>query len=456
MHIINDFIFDSNNLILYRKEIEKEIIDKVYKTFPCDNNLGVGLSELERHNPNQMHMKKIALNNVGICLTYKCNLRCIYCGYSSTDYDKNVLQLNDVKIFLKDIIRKRTIKKLITKKNEPLTILFSGGGEPTYEWDLFKNTILYIKKECENYNIPLNIRMTTNAVLNDEQIEFISNNVNHVMVSYDGLPIIQNHNRLSANNRETNSAVEYSIRELSKNGIPLVIRTTIWQSDFPHLKDMYEHIFSLVDKDSEVVWSIHPVMYEGRAVNHIEKQGEIVYEYENKSLLLYYIDLMEYIIQEKGKEKLKTVESLFDYSDSFDVYCGAYQLNQLWLLPDKNIVTCIDYKDKMVTVGKVKEENVEYFDKYTDVLLKTIKQKYIECCNCIAYRFCKGGCPAWHLRMEGTNIEPPECQMQKEYWKYIIESVLSNRFSFGWELEEIVWPDIKEKSIFRLIKRKRE
>ena len=73
MHTIGNYVFDSSRLIIYKSD---------YKSV---------LSDLTKVNPDEMHMDKIAINNIGICLTYNCNLRCNYCGYSSAEQDKNNL-----------------------------------------------------------------------------------------------------------------------------------------------------------------------------------------------------------------------------------------------------------------------------------------------------------------------------------------------------------------------------
>lgn len=453
MHIINGYVFDSKRLLVYKYGMSREAIDLIEAACVENDIYETGKMELARLNSNEMSMKKIATNNAGICLTNNCNLRCTYCGYSSANTDENRLELQDIITFTKDIIRKSAIKRLITKKNEALTIMFSGGGEPTYEWDLLLNTVLFLKQECKKNGIPINLRMTSNGVLNNNQLEFIASHFNHVMVSYDGLPVIQNRNRICPNLPETNSAVEHSIQMLARYGVPLTIRTTLWIDDFPDIIDMYNHVFSLVPENSNVIWSIHPVMYEGRAINHINKQDNIRYALNGKELFRYYIDLVEYVVSHKGAAGLKSIESMFDYSDAFDLYCGAHQLNQMWLLPNKTIVSCIDFKDDMVVVGKVNKGGVEYYDRYSDILLRTAQKKYIECHDCIAYRFCKGGCPAWHLRMKGTGIEPPECSMQKAYWHYVISAVLSEEFSFGWRLQKIDLCNLAGQEVYQLIKK---
>jgi radical SAM protein with 4Fe4S-binding SPASM domain len=452
MHTIGNYVFDSDRLIIYKSDRNTETIGMINTAFEIDGDYEKVLSSLTGLNSDEMHMDKIAINEIGICLTYNCNLRCNYCGYSSTDKDKHKLQLSDVKIFIKDSLKKRAIKKLLTKKNEPFIVNFTGGGEPTYEWDLLKNTVLFIKQQCAENNIPLYLKMTTNGVLLSEQIEFIAENFNELMISYDGSPEIQNLNRTSPSLNDTNSAVEHSIREFTKRGVPLNIRTTIWQNDYPKIRAMYNHVFSLVPKDSKVTWSLYPTLFEGRAINRIKRQEDITY----KNFLFYYLDLVEHIISEKGKEQIKTADVPLFNNDICGLFCGAYRVNHPWLLPDKSIVTCIESKEDKVFIGKINNEKVEYFEKYRDNFLKITKEKYVKCRSCIAYRFCRGGCPVWHLRGNNEIDEPLECHLQREYWKYILEAVLLGKYSFDWYLEKIELPNIKEQEIFKLVKTKKD
>lgn len=445
IYTILDYRFDSERFIIYKSNIDRNIIEK---TFPNDNKDDTVLQELMKQNPDEMCMDKIAINNAGICLTYNCNLRCKYCGYSSTNDDKNKLDLNDVEIFLADIIKKRTIKKLITKKNEPLILYFTGGGEPTYEWNLLKNVVTFIKQQCKDKKIPLTLGMTTNGMLSNDQIKFISENFDHVMISYDGLPEIQNLNRTSPNLKATSSIVENSISEMAKYHVAVNIRTTIWQSDYSKLKEMYHHVFSLVPPDSKITWSIYPALFEGRAVEHIVKQEDMTY----KNFLTYYIELVEHILSEEDAEKIKQIDVPLFNNNICELFCGAHRKNHPWLLPDKSIVTCIESKEDKVVIGKIKNGKVEYFQKYTDNLLRITQERFSKCKNCIAYRICKGGCPIWHLRINENMSEPLECHLQKEYMIYVLNAVLLKKYSFGWRLEKICLPDIKDHEIFKLVK----
>ena len=91
MHTIGNYVFDSSRLIIYKSDIHKETVDIINAAFPNDPDYKSVLSDLTKVNPDEMHMDKIAINNIGICLTYNCNLRCNYCGYSSAEQDKNTL-----------------------------------------------------------------------------------------------------------------------------------------------------------------------------------------------------------------------------------------------------------------------------------------------------------------------------------------------------------------------------
>lgn len=446
MYLFNGYVFDSNRLLIYDANTDSKVIDKIKLAYDeehpeiCPQDL--------RINSDDMHMDNIAIDAAGICLSSNCNLRCRYCGYSSDEQNANKLQLDDVKVFINDIIMRRTIKKIITKENAPLELEFTGGGEPTYDWGLFEESINYIKQICAENNIPVLFRLTTNGMLTDTQRNFISHNFDHVMISYDGLPEIQNKNRVSPYRGETNTIVEASIRYLATCGVPLTVRSTIWQDDFDMMMEMYHHVFSIVPHESKVIWSIYPVMYEGRAVTHFKQQEDTAYG----NFFLNCMRLIDHIISEEGEERLQAIGiPLFD-TNLCSVFCGAHKLNKLWLMPDKSITTCIESKDHKVLIGKIYGGDVHYYESYQDNLLKIVQKKYVECRDCIAYSTCRGGCPIWHLRVDDNMQEPLECCLQKEYWTYIVKALIEGKYSFGWGLKQIIFSDIEDVKVFKVYK----
>lgn len=446
MHHFNGYIFDSGRQLLYNDNIPAEVINIINANYDNTNNTPKPY-DLQL-NSDAMNMDQIAIDKAGVCLTYNCNLRCRYCGYSSDEGSSHRIDFADVKLFIKDIVLRRTIKKILSRSDDPLEIDFTGGGEPTYDWELFEKTILFVKKICLDNRIPLHLNLTTNGIISEQQIDFISVNFDHVMISYDGLPETQNKNRISPYKKATSPTVENTICRLANNGMPITIRSTIWQSDFDKMKEMFNYVFSLVQAESAVTWSLYPVLFEGRAVTHIKKQEDTTYG----RFLEKYLELVDYITVHHGIDYLKHIEVPLFNNSMCELFCGAHRVNQPWLLPDKSIVTCIESKEDKTVIGKISDGTVQYYENYQDQLLKITQKKYNECQECIAYCICKGGCPIWHLRVDADIQEPLECCLQKEYWKYVLNSLVTGGPSLGWKLQKIAIPEAQDWEVFKVEK----
>ena len=64
-----------------------------------------------------------------------------------------------------------------------------------------------------------------------------------------------------------------------------------------------------------------------------------------------------------------------------------------------------------------------------------------ECKDCLAFRFCRGGCPIRALSNKGSNEW--ECTEIIKYMKYIFYELLKNGKIEGWILSEVI-PGKKE------------
>lgn len=444
IHNVSGFKFDSSRLLLFRDTVPTDILCRVIELYDRDNYM---IPVDMKYDSNKMEMNTVALNSAGICLSYNCNLRCQYCGYSSEENNETLLQIKDIEVFIRDILRRRTIRKVLTEKDDPLEIEFTGGGEPTYNWELFRDSILFIKSICERNAVPLRIRLTTNGMLSNAQIDFIAANINHIMISYDGLSEVQNRNRISVYEKNSSDRVENTIRRFVFHNLPITIRSTIWQSDFDKMEDMYNHICKLVNYSNNVAWSIYPVLFEGRAINRIHKQGEMEYE-------RFFTNCLELMTKNdcEIRDKRPRIDFSFFNSASYPFFCGAHRATKPWLLPDRTIVTCIESKDDKTEIGKIVDERVQYFAEYRDNLLDIAQRKYDECVGCIAYGTCKGGCPIWHLRSDETIKEPLECILQKKYWSYLIKALVTGDYSMGWTMEKINYPEAREYECYKVIR----
>jgi radical SAM protein with 4Fe4S-binding SPASM domain len=174
-----------------------------------------------------------------------------------------------------------------------------------------------------------------------------------------------------------------------------------------------------------------PVIPTGRAINRVQKEQE---QLSDSNFLPPYLDVVEYAKNKYSFINISTPIFNNDIVNAF--YCGGTTLfcSCPWLMPDKTIITCIESCDVKTVIGKIEENEVAYFKKCNDTLLKIYQQKFSECRKCIAYRFCKGGCPVRQL-MNGsikTMMDDWECKMIQNYWIYIFKNILDGKECLGW------------------------
>ena len=196
-------------------------------------------------------------------------------------------------------------------------------------------------------------------------------------------------------------------------------------------------------------WSIRPIIPMGRALDKINEND---YE-EKEDFLYYYLKLLEYAYNKYGYKK---ISNPFFPVDLNYFSCGALSTTctNFWLLPNKKIVTCIESLDINTEVGVSDSDGINFFDEFDDPLYKMCKKKFVECRDCIAYRFCRGGCPVRHLEMSRNpnNMSTWECQMVNRFWHYLLNEILVKRKTcFGWKL--IPCDELKDDLIvYRLVK----
>lgn len=436
---IRDFIFDSDRQILYRNNVNEQEIKYINSMVPSNAEMyDKTYSVLSKINSQKMCMNKVEIDTCGIMPTYNCNLRCEYCAYSSGGSNCVSVNIDDVKVFFKDIIKRKVIKRLISKHNDALLIDMTGGGEPTYEWELLIKIVDFVKKECNKYDIPFRLSLVTNGVLSDDKISFIGEHFDKITISYDGLPEIQNKNRVGFNGLKTNSYVENTIKKLSQIDAEVTVRTTISRDDFPRIQEMYNHIVSIIPAKGKVIWSVWPIQYEGRALK------SDCSDTSTKALLRDCMKLRHKIALNNTNRKICELQLPIFIDDACDMFCGATTIVCPWLLPDSTIVTCVESPDGKVTIGRVKDGQVNYYKEYRDMFLEMTQRRYIECRNCMVFYYCRGGCPMWHYRKEHSGHFPHECDLQVEYLTYIIEAALDGDFVEDWKLTPLDLPDLSE------------
>lgn len=168
-------------------------------------------------------------NNIAIILHQKCNLECTYC-FAHDDRGKESMDLCTVKTIIDSCIHRRGKK----------TITFIGGGEPTLDWPLLRDSILYIRKYGKENIIKV---VTNGTLLDDAKLRFLESQEVILTISFDILPDIQDSQRKY--HRGTNStylAVENLIKKLEDYHISFAIRATITENAVYRMPEMVKHI----------------------------------------------------------------------------------------------------------------------------------------------------------------------------------------------------------------------
>lgn len=424
MHIIKEYVYDDENLAFVPLDIYKPENKAII------NNYSINKAEYDKFDSilNEKKMQEYTAKNklltvAGIAVTYDCQLRCNYCANNSTEHNVFKTDINDVVCFVKYLIKNVKIKRLIDKESNSLTIYLSGGGEPTYDWDLFCSVVDTINELCDKEGITCNLNLTTNGILSDLQLEYICKNIKSIMVSFDGMPQIQNKNRRFNDKSMTSDYVINTIKTLDEYGSNYSIRSTLWHDDFKHLTDMFHFIYDNFKNFG--AWSINTITSAGRARNYNAK----INEQDADEFFNTYINIKNEALSKYGKSNLGL---LFITNELCGIICGIPDANSPFLYPNRNIGICVDAADLSPIVGSIENGKVVMKANYSKEIFDVYYDRYYECKNCIAFRFCAGGCPIKRMRANNISSADFECAVIKKYYTYLFTKILEGKQVFGW------------------------
>jgi len=442
-HVIGDYIFESDKMIIFNKDIQEKKKENILSSFDNTCKFQDEFDYLVSEESKQKSFQYRIVQGAGIALSFNCGLRCNYCSQSSHEGMFESITDEDIASFIKDIVFKKVIASIAMKEPAALSFYFTGGGEPTYNWERFKYAVLELERQCQQKHVQLSLGMTTNGMLNEDQIFFISEHFEKVLLSYDGLPAIQNDNRKTASGKGTNDIVCNTLRRLIEKNVKVTIRTTIWQDDFKYLFEMFDYISNnFVGLYS---WDINPVTPAGRATEVMKVKSE---QYKETDFFNAFLKLLKY---SEHKNSYFRITSPLLVSSPTGFNCGAAgpNIQTLWLLPNRKITTCIDSSDIITEVGCVKDGKINYYDEFEDPIYKMAIRKFEECRSCIAYRICAGGCPLKHIRALETKegMLEWECLMQQNFWKHILTETIKGESLWGWKATQYT---IEQENVYLL------
>lgn len=355
------FLVDSNS------KVREKIIEKI-KTKPLIDVKKI-LVDLQKVAPE-----------LSIPITDNCNLRCLYCHASAGDKNKQRSMDNS----MIDAILECYFTGIPTETKE-VKINFTGGGEPTYEFD----RLAYAIKRANEIALDLNIRcrftMATNGCYGQDIREYIVENFSDISLSFDGPSHIQNIHRPFKNNASSFDSVYKTAKYFYSKNFPFALRATVSDYSLSYLKeiiDFFEQNFPGVHLGLE------PLILVGRAINDDTLQPP-----DPKMFGDELIELFKYA----DKKRISIANSASsEYDIVRPVFCSGVGVPNWTVLINGEIVCCaregapeefsfgkLDYDQKKVFIDKKKLAQIRAMN----VL------NYEECVDCFAKYHCAGDCP---------------------------------------------------------------
>jgi uncharacterized protein len=346
-------------------------------------------------------IKSMCLN-----VAHDCNLRCAYCFASQGDFngDRDLMPLE---------VGKKAFDFLVTqsKNRHNLEVDFFG-GEPLMNFQVVKNLVAYGRSLEKEYNKRFNFTMTTNAVLlNDENMRWIDDNMNNVVLSLDGRKAVNDHMRKTVSGGGSFDVIIENIKKMAAlreaSGKEYYVRGTYTKNNLDFGKDV-----EFLAKQGFRSVSVEPVVTD-ETKNYAILEGDvdrIKAEYDR--LALAYLDK-----EAKGLDYL-----FYHFMVNLDagpcVYkrisgCGAGR-DYVAVTPQGTIYPCHQFVGNAdFIMGNVNDGITNPQIKDTFMGANLLKKE--ACRDCWCRYFCGGGCHANAWNFNHTVMEPYDvsCEIEK-------------------------------------------
>jgi uncharacterized protein len=328
--------------------------------------------------------------------TYDCNLRCTYC-YARGGEDVGPQLSWDAAKAAIDLIMANAEKH----GSKQVAIGFHGGGEPLLprNMPLIKRCVEYARDETQKLSMKLRVSSPTNGVVRKQDLEWVLENFEHLNISLDGPPDIQNAQRPMPYGRPSSDRVRATVDTLEERKFDYGIRATITGDSVARMAEIVEYFHSI---SSRKAFHLEPLFECGRCRT-------------TKTAAPSPADFLRY-----SREARQTAESLgvnIHYSGArmdgvSNCFCGAAGRN-FFVTPDARVTTCLEasrpdegmaavfdigaydagkkcYSFDMARIGKLQQRTVGNMP---------------HCADCFAKYNCSGDCLAKVYAQSGSLVD---------------------------------------------------
>lgn len=353
-------------------------------------------------NPLELH--KNTIKAMCLHISHDCNIRCKYCFASQGNFQGE-------KLLMSEEVGKKAIDYLIdnSKGRKNLEIDFFG-GEPLLNMEVVKSLVTYARNQEKIYNKNFRFTITTNALLlNEDNMHFINDNMDNVVLSIDGRMNVHDTMRYTSKGKGTYEKVVEKIKDMVdlRGDKDYYVRGTFTKYNLDFSQDVF-HLAQLGFKNVSVEPVVTPPT-EDYAIT--EKELPIILkEYEN--LALRYC-------QKEESLNFNFFHFNIDLEQGPCIYkrisgCGA-GCDYLAITPQGDIYPChqfvgnTQYKLGDLDTGIVNSQKIQLFSEASLITKE-------DCNNCWAKYYCGGGCLANAYHSNGDVKIPDKigCEMEKK------------------------------------------
>lgn len=414
VHVVDDIIYDMVDL--YENKTLEQVVDKLKVKYDEDQ-IKEAYSEMDALKENDLLFSPAVdttdfkYNEEGVvkalCLhvAHDCNLRCNYCFASQGDF-------NGERVRMPLEVGKKALDLLVEKSGNRrnLEVDFFG-GEPLMNFEVVKDLVAYGRSIEDKHNKHFRFTITTNGVLlDDENMKFMNENMDNVVLSLDGRKEVNDNMRPAINGSGSFDLITPKFLDFIKmrGDKDYYVRGTFTSENLDFSKDVM--FMNELGFDS---LSVEPVVTDPKEEYALleEHLDTIMEEYEKLS--------KEFIEKHKKGEGFTFFHFMIDLTQGPCFIkrvagCGA-GVEYLAVTPEGDLFPCHQFvgQDEF-KIGTLDSgiDNAKLVDEFRNANVFTKEG----CSDCWAKFYCSGGCHA-NAYYANNDLKKPyklECDMERK------------------------------------------
>jgi len=171
---------------------------------------------------------------LGLIPTRACNMACRYCMFGASDHAHTTM---DTSLAVDAVEWMANL--MVSHRKDCLAVDFFGGEPMTAPGVV--NAVVKATHECaERYGLKHRIEMATNGYYNATLCDTVANNIDYVILSFDGPPDIHDLHRPIPGGQSSYEVVANSAKRLSRGPAQLTIRSCVTQASTKRLAENVE------------------------------------------------------------------------------------------------------------------------------------------------------------------------------------------------------------------------